>query len=139
MKFNYVRTLAFFILLISVGAFTSCSSLTSNSDGVTDGAFVGSWTLTKANFGTEVADPATFQGFTVALNSSNTYVITNPQSNDVPSKLSGTYEASNGLLVFDGSTSVRLVTLSGNTMTWEWEVSKPGKQTTTYTYTFERS
>lgn len=139
MKFNYVRILAFFILLISVGAFTSCSSLTSDSNGVTDGAFVGSWTLIKANYGTEVAEQSSFQGFTVSLNSSNSYVITNPMSNHVPSKLSGTYEASNGLLVFDGSTSVRLVTLSGNTMTWEWEVSKPGKQTTTYTYTFERS
>ncbi|WP_338761459.1 hypothetical protein WAF17_15545 [Bernardetia sp. ABR2-2B] len=138
MKFNHVRIFAFFILLIGVGAFTSCSSLSQDTDEATNGAFVGSWKLTEAKFGSETAKPESFAGFVVALNSSNTYVITNPTSFPVPSKPVGTYEASGGSLIFDGSTSVRLVNTSGNSMTWEWEVSIPGKATTTYIYTFTR-
>lgn len=139
MKFNYVRIFTLFILLISVGVFTSCSSLSDNSnDDNADAAYVGDWKLVKATFTGEVAEAADFAGFAIALNSEGTYVLTNPTVFPTPTEVAGTYQSSADFITFDATTSVKLVSLSGNTMVWEWQVSKPGKITATYRYTFER-
>lgn len=139
MKFNYVRIFTLFILLASVAIFTSCSSLTSdNKNNDTNAAFVGDWKLVKATFTGEIAAPADFAGFSISLKSNNSYLLTNPTAFPSPTAQVGTYQADGGFLTFDTNVAVRLVTLSGNEMTWEWEVSKPGKITATYRYTFER-
>ncbi len=139
MKFNYVRIIALFILLVSTGLFTSCSSFSNDNGGnTTDAAFVGNWKLVRATFLGEIADPADFAGFSIALNSGGAYALTNPTNFSSPTSASGTYQSDNQFLTFDTGVSVRLVELSGNTMSWEWQVTKPGKVTATYRYTFER-
>jgi hypothetical protein len=139
MKFNYVRIFALFILLVSVGVFSSCSSVSSDKNNdPTDAAFVGDWKLVKATFTGEVAEAADFAGFTVALNSEGTYVLANPTAFPSPTLVGGTYQSSTGFITFDTGVAVRLTSLTGNTMVWEWQVSKPGKITATYRYTFER-
>ncbi len=139
MKFNYVHILSFFMLL-TVGVFTSCSSLNNDSkNNDTNAAFIGEWKLVKATFTGEVATPADFEGFVIELKSDKSYVITNPLAFPSPAAaLAGAYQNDEGFLTFDATVSVRLATLSGNSMTWEWEVAKPGKITATYRYTFER-
>jgi hypothetical protein len=140
MKFNYVRIFTLFILLVGVGVFTSCSSLNGgDSEGNdTEAAFVGKWKLVKATFTGEVAEATDFAGFSIALNSGGNYVLTNPTAFPTPTGAAGTYQSGAGFITFDAGTSVNLVSLSGNTMVWEWQVSKPGKITATYRYTFER-
>lgn len=138
MKFNYVRIFALFMLLISVGIFSSCSSLSDNGDDNTNAAYVGNWKLVKATFTGEVADATEFEGFTISLNSTGTYVLTNPTAFFSPTNMAGTYQSTAGFLTFDTGTAVNLVSMSGNSMTWEWQVSKPGKITATYRYTFEK-
>ncbi len=140
MKFNYVRIFTLFILLVSIGVFTSCSSLSGDSNGGNDtnAAYVGDWKLVKATFTGEVADEAEFAGFSIALNSGGTYVLTNPTAFTTPTGVAGTYQSSGRFLTFDTGTEVNVTDLSGNTMVWEWQVSKPNKTTATYRYTFER-
>jgi hypothetical protein len=139
MKFNYVRILTLFILLVSVGVFTSCSSIGSDDEGGSaNAAYVGDWKLVKATFTGEVAEAADFAGFAISLNSEGTYVLTNPTAFPTPTEVAGTYQSSDSFITFDTNISVKLVSLSGNTMIWEWQVSKPGKITATYRYTFER-
>lgn len=139
MKFNYVRIIALFILLVSTGLFTACSSSSDdNGGGANEAAFVGEWKLIKATFTGETANPSEFAGFSIDLKSAGTYVLTNPLGFPSPTGLAGNYQSDDQFLTFDATTSVRLVSLSGNTMSWEWQVSKPGKITATYRYTFER-
>lgn len=139
MKFNYVRIFTLFILLASVGVFTSCSSLSGDDNGSDiTAAYVGDWKLVKATFTGEVAEPADFAGFSIALNSAGTYILTNPTAFPSPTGAAGTYQSDNSFITFDTNVSVNLVSLSGNTMVWEWQVSQPGKITATYRYTFER-
>lgn len=139
MKFNYVRIFTLFILLVSVGVFTSCSSLSGgDGNGNTDTAYVGDWKLVKATFTGEIADEAEFAGFSIALNSGGTYVLTNPKAFTTPTGSAGTYQSNGRFLSFDGSAEINVTELSGNTMVCEWQVSKPGKITATYRYTFER-
>ena len=138
MKLNYMRLLALFIALAVASMFSSCSSLNDGDGDEVASAFVGSWTLVKATFTGETAQPSDFEGFTITLTSGGTYSLTNPLSFPSPTNIAGEYQASSGFLTFDGGTSVR-ATSTGNTMVWEWEVSKPGKTTATYRYTFERN
>jgi hypothetical protein len=141
MKFNYVRIFTLFILLVSVGVFTSCSSISDNDDDTDTSvnALAGNWKLVGASFsGGEVADASEFEGFTLAFNSTGTYELTNPKSFYSPTAASGTYQSSGQFLTFDGGTSVTLLSLGGNSMVWEWQVSRPGKITATYRYTFEK-
>lgn len=139
MKFNYLRIVALFILFVGVGAFTSCSSLTNDGqDDDVNTAYVGDWKLVKATFTGEVAEASDFAGFTIALNSSGTYVLTNPSNFASPTEAVGTYSVDGNLLTFTPGAQVAVMSMSGNTMTWEWQVAKPGKMTATYRYTFER-
>ncbi len=140
MKFNYVRLFTLFILLISVGVFTSCSSLSDSDedDNNTNAAYVGNWKLVKATFTGEIAEASEFAGFSIALNSAGTYVVTNPTAFPSPTGLAGSYEISNRFLTFDSDMAVNLTAISGNSMSWEWQVAKPGKITATYRYTFEK-
>jgi len=134
-----MRVAMFFVLLLSVATFTtSCSSFGGGGDTPTDAAYVGDWKLVKATFTGEVAEPADFAGFSIALNSAGTYVLTNPTTFPSPTGVAGTYQSDNSFIIFDTNVSVNLVSLSGNTMVWEWQVSQPGKITATYRYTFER-
>ncbi|WP_375562853.1 hypothetical protein ACE193_10115 [Bernardetia sp. OM2101] len=138
MKFNYVRIVALFILLVSVGVFTSCSSLNDTDGDNTDTVYVGNWKLVKATFTGEVADPSEFAGFSLALNSEGTYVLTNPTAFSSPTGVAGTYTSTGQFLIFDGNVEINVTSIDGNTMVWEWQVSKPGKITATYRYTFEK-
>ncbi|AFM04506.1 hypothetical protein Fleli_2124 [Bernardetia litoralis DSM 6794] len=139
MKFNYVRIVALFILLVSVGVFTSCSSFNGDDENDTTGsAYAGDWKLVKATFTGETAEAADFAGFSIALNSAGTYVLTNPTAFPSPTEIAGTYTSTGQFLIFDGSVEINVTSISGNTMVWEWQVSKPGKITATYRYTFER-
>jgi hypothetical protein len=140
MKFNYLRIIALFVALATVGMFASCSSNNGGGgEGETTAAFVGSWTLVKVTFTGETAQPSDFQGFTITLGATKNYSLANPLAFPSPTNAAGTYQSANGSLSFDTGTSVRLVSTSGNTMVWEWEVSRPGKITATYRYTFERN
>lgn len=139
MKLNYMRIIALFIALATIGMLASCSNSDKGEETGTNAVFVGSWTLVKATFTGETAQPSDFQGFTVTLTSGNTYSVTNPTNFPSPTSIAGEYQAGGGFLTFDGATSVRLANVSGNTMVWEWEVSRPGKTTATYRYTFERN
>lgn len=138
MKFNYVRIFTLFILLLSIGVFTSCSSLNGSGDDNTNAAYVGEWKLVKATFTGEFPDAADHAGFSIALNSGGTYALTNPTAFPSPTEMNGSYTSDNQFLIFDTGVSVNVVSLSGNTMVWEWQVSQPGKVTATYRYTFER-
>ncbi|WP_291724372.1 hypothetical protein [Bernardetia sp.] len=141
MKFNYLRIAALFILFIGVGAFTSCSSLTndSNDDDNANAAYVGEWKLVSATFTGETAEPADFAGFAIKLNSTGTYVLTNPNNFTSPTDdLVGTYNVNGSFITFNPGAEVNVTGIGGNTMSWEWQVAKPGKMTATYRYTFER-
>lgn len=139
MKFNYLRLVALFLMMIGAGAFTSCSSLSDGGEGTgTDSAYVGDWRLVKATFTGEVPDASEFAGFSIALNSEGTYVLTNPTNFPSPTAQAGVYVIEGAFLIFDGATEVAVTGVSGNSMTWEWQVARPGKITATYRYTFER-
>lgn len=137
MKFNYVRIFTLFILLLSVGVFTSCSSLNGGDNNGQDSAFVGKWKLVKVTLTGETPDVSEFQGFSLDLNSGGTYVLANPTGFPSPTGVAGTYQSDGRFLVFNPGTSVE-ASISGNSMVWEWQVSKPNKITATYRYTFER-
>jgi len=134
MKFNYVRIFALFILLVSVGMFTSCGH---GGDTSQNSPFVGSWKLVKVTLTGETPDVSEFQGFSIALNSAGSYSLSNPTNFPSPTGAAGTYTSNAGSLSFNPGNSVQ-VSISGNTMVWEWQVAKPGKTTASYRYTFER-
>ncbi len=140
MKFNYVRIVTLFLLLASVGVFTSCSSLTGDdTDNNANSAYAGNWRLVKATFLGEVPDASEYAGFSIDLNSTGTYNLTNPTGFPSPTAgLSGSYQTNGNFLIFDGDIEVNVTSINGNTMTWEWQMVKPGKASSTNRYTFQR-
>jgi hypothetical protein len=96
----------------------------------------GTWKVVYAKFGDEEAPRGMYDRFTIQFKNNGTYNVVNPDGSVAfTSSLSGSWkEGSNNTVIFDGTITVReLKNLrAANKLVFEWEVSIPGKVTTTY-------
>jgi hypothetical protein len=97
----------------------------------------GTWKVTYAKFGDEEAPAGMYDGFLIVFKSNGSYSVTNPKGSAVTPTTAptGTWkEGARNTVIFDGTVTVREVsgTLRSNKVVFEWEVSIPGKVTTTY-------
>jgi hypothetical protein len=101
------------------------------------GAGSGTWKVSFAKFGEENAPSGMYDRFTIQFKADGSYVVVNPDGSVAfTAKPTGSYKEGTtpNTLVFDGNVTVReIVTVrTANKLTFEWEVSIPGKVTTTY-------
>ncbi len=97
----------------------------------------GKWKVSYAKFGTEEAPQGMYDRFMIEFKNGGAYVTTNPDGAISPAMLlAGLWKEGNNAntIVFDASVNVREITQSrtANKIVLEWEVSIPGKVTTTY-------
>ncbi|TAH21411.1 MAG: hypothetical protein EAZ08_03565 [Cytophagales bacterium] len=96
----------------------------------------GKWKVSYAKFGSEDAPSGMYDRFLVEFKSGTAYITTNPDGAIFPALLpSGVWkEGSAGTLIFDVSVNVREITKSRTPtkIVLEWDVTIPGKVTTTY-------
>lgn len=96
----------------------------------------GKWKVSYAKFGSEDAPSGMYDRFLVEFKSGTAYITTNPDGAIFPALLpSGAWkEGSAGTLIFDANVNVREITKSRTTtkIVLEWDVTIPGKVTTTY-------
>lgn len=97
----------------------------------------GTWKVIYAKFGNEEAPRGMYDRFQI-LFKNGTYALTNPDGAITFALANaGKWQAvsnSNRSIIFDGQITVKEVSslLSSNKLIFEWEVSIPGKVTTTY-------
>ncbi len=95
----------------------------------------GKWKVTFAKFGDEEPPRGMYDRFLIEFKSGDVYVTTNPDGAISPATLPrGTWKESNGKITFDEKVIVREIAQqrTPNKIVLEWEVSIPGKVTTTY-------
>lgn len=130
------HTLLFaFLLSICLSACTLKGEVSASLTAILTGNG-GKWKVSYAKFGTEEAPSGMYDRFLVEFKSGTAYITTNPDGAIFPALLpSGVWkEGSTGTLTFDGNVSVREITKSrtAGKIVLEWEVTIPGKVTTTY-------
>ncbi len=135
------KRLSFLLLLCLFLA--SCTNTSKESIEVTLSSILaqgsGKWKVSFVKFGDQEVSQALYTRFQLEFRSGNIYVITNPDGVVSPSQiLSGSsgrwVEITKNLIQFDGKTTIREVSqsLSSTKVIFEWEVTIPGKVTTTY-------
>jgi hypothetical protein len=133
LKKLYAYSLLLFVL-VNVAACTTKSDIVTLASILTQGS--GTWKVAYAKFGDEEAPAGMYDGFTIQFKSATEYITVNPKGAITPASLpTGQWKQGTGnIVVFDGNITVREVssTLSSNKIVFEWEVSIPGKVTTTY-------
>jgi hypothetical protein len=97
----------------------------------------GKWKVSFAKFGTEEAPNGMYDSFVIEFKNGGAYITTNPNGAISPALLpNGAWKegGSPNTIVFDANVNVREITQvrTANKITFEWEVSIPGKVTTTY-------
>ena len=97
----------------------------------------GTWKVSAAKFGDEEAPRGMYDRFTIQFKNDGSYVATNPDGSVVfTALLNGKWREGTApnTLIFDGNVTVREIAnlRTPNKLTFEWEVSIPGKITTTY-------
>jgi hypothetical protein len=134
------KKLSFFFLLCLF--LTSCTPV-GNSIEVTLTSILaqggGKWKVAYAKFGDQEVSQTLFTRFLLEFRDGGIYVVTNPDGVLSPAQvLSGSsgkwQEIQKSLIQFDGKVTVREVspTLSSGKVIFEWEVTVPGKVSTTY-------
>ncbi len=130
------RLLLFAMLLILsvVACTTEKATITISSILTANG---GKWKVSFAKFGTEEAPNGMYDSFMIEFKNGGVYVTTNPNGAISPALLpNGAWKegGSPNTIVFDANVNVREITQvrTANKITFEWEVSIPGKVTTTY-------
>lgn len=120
-------------LIITAQACTPEKVATTLASILTQGS--GKWKVTFAKFGDEEPPRGMYDRFLIEFRGGDVYVTTNPDGAISPATLPrGTWKESNGKITFDGTVVVREITQqrTSNKIVLEWEVSIPGKVTTTY-------
>jgi hypothetical protein len=95
----------------------------------------GKWKVSFAKFGDEDAPRSMYDRFLIEFKNSGAYITTNPDGSIFPASLpTGSWKEENGKLIFDGQVTVRELSQqrTPNKLVLEWEVTIPGKVTTTY-------
>lgn len=103
----------------------------------------GTWRINNATFGNEEAPFTMYADYRITFRPDGSYQVTNPAG--APSftrTASGRYSASNRIVIFDGGvTTAREVSqgpLNPNRLILEFDVTLPGKATTTYRFELVR-
>jgi uncharacterized lipoprotein NlpE involved in copper resistance len=107
---------------------TLSSLLTANS---------GTWKVSFAKFGDENAPSGMYDRFTIQFRNDGSYATVNPDGAIAfTNALTGRWVEGTtaNTIVFDGRVTVREITTvrTANKLTFEWDVTIPGKVTTTY-------
>lgn len=126
--------LVFTLVLFGYQSCSSPSEVVTVASILTQGT--GTWKVSFAKFGDEDAPNGMYDRFTIQFTSNGNYVTVNPNGAISPALLAtGKWTQGTGnTIVFDGNITVREVSrvLSASKVIFEWEVSIPGKVTTTY-------
>ncbi len=124
------------ILWLAVLALSAC---TNENSIVTLGSLLsvngGKWKVSFAKFGDEEAARGMYDRFLIEFKSNGAYLTTNPDGAISPALLpAGAWKEENGKLLFDGQITVRELSQqrTANKLILEWDVTIPGKVTTTY-------
>jgi len=135
-----LRKLFFYFSLLCIGTtFFACTN--SSSEIATIASVLaqgnGTWKVSYAKFGNEEAPTGMYDGFTIQFKSNGAYVVVNPNGAIVPAaSLAGKWKQGSmaNTVIFDDAVTVREISkvLSNSKVVLEWEVSIPGKVTTTY-------
>jgi hypothetical protein len=121
-------------ILLSYQACTQKSDVVTIASILTQGT--GTWKVSFAKFGDENAPTGMYDGFTLRFTNDGNYLRVNPNGAISPALLANGkwVQGTGNSIVFDGNITVREVSvaLSNSKLVFEWEVSIPGKVTTTY-------
>ncbi len=129
---------SYFLLLFVLVNVAACTN--KSADVVTLASILtqnnGIWKVSYAKFGDEEAPAGMYDGFTIQFKSTTDYITVNPKGAITPAILpTGKWKQGSGnTVVFDDNITVREINrvLSNSKIVFEWEVSIPGKVTTTY-------
>lgn len=120
-------------LIITAQACTPEKVATTLASILTQGS--GKWKVAFAKFGDEEPPRGMYDRFLIEFKAGDVYVTTNPDGAISPATLpQGTWKENNGKITFDNKVTVREIAQqrTSNKIVLEWEVSIPGKVTTTY-------
>lgn len=126
------------ILLFSSLAISACTpdkAVITLTSILTGGS--GMWKIAYAKFGDEEAPRGMYDRFTIQFKNDGSYIVVNPDGSVAfTSALVGKWKEGTlaNTIVFDGTVTIREIAnvRTANKLTFEWEVSIPGKVTTTY-------